>query len=173
MGSNREELAKVTGLRIADESKYVHTRSSHSSSSRNWLRKVPPMLCRQISGPVSEWLGVRQRLRGLDVAVDNSVFVLARVCNPHHSWFWKQRHKAEDWLRLNFGSYRRNRDAGTEDICSAALVQAQLVRRTAMRSCLLVLPVALFSSLVYDFEATGICAAVSASPRTDMGRDDV
>jgi hypothetical protein len=42
-----------------------------------------------------------------------------------------------------------------------------------MRSCLLILPVALFSSLEYDFEATGICAAVSASPRTDMGRDDV
>jgi len=42
-----------------------------------------------------------------------------------------------------------------------------------MRSCLLVLPVALFLSLEYDFGATGICAAVSASPRTDMGRDDV
>jgi hypothetical protein len=55
----------------------------------------------------------------------------------------------------------------------SALVQAQLGRRTAMRSCLLVLPVALFPSLEYDFGATGICATVSASPRTDMGHDDV
>src|ERR1700746_647545 len=83
MGSNREELAKVTGLRIADEPKYVYTRSSHFSSSRTWLRNLQPRRFADKSRTrFSESLGLRQRLRGLDVAVDNSLFVARKSCNP-------------------------------------------------------------------------------------------